>query len=119
MQCVTASTHTTSTTEIIMPAELTQQSAIKPTKATKRPAKVRKVVQAKVEGEARASWSTEDEGELIQFLIKHKVEVGNGFNFKTVVFNAASLVLDPMKTKGALKTSKVCKNKWMQVCPSP
>ena len=47
------------------------------------------------------------------------MEVGNGFNFKTVVFNAGSLVLDPMKTKGALKTGKVCKNKWMQVHPSP
>ena len=47
------------------------------------------------------------------------MEAGNGFNFKTVVFNAASLVLDPMKMKGASKTGKVCKNKWMQVHPSP
>ena len=65
MQHVTASTHTTSTTRIMMPAESTQQRAVKPTKATGRPAKVRKVVQAKVEGEARASWSTKDEDELI------------------------------------------------------
>ena len=65
MQHVTASTHTASTTGIMTPAESTQQRAVKNTKATGRPAKVRKVVQAKVEGEARALWSTKDEGELI------------------------------------------------------
>ena len=117
--CVTAFSHPTQyshycftpascTTAIMAPAKSNQRKAAKAT--------AKKVVQAKVDGEARASWSTEDEAELIQFLIEHVSEVGNGFNFKTVTFNAASLVLDPKKTKGAAKTGKVCKNKWMQVC---
>ncbi|KAI0245014.1 hypothetical protein BJV78DRAFT_1103007, partial [Lactifluus subvellereus] len=63
----------------------------------------------------RASWSPEDEMELIRFLIDHRAEAGDGFNFKTATFNAASAVLDPKKQKGATKTGKVCKNKWGQL----
>ena len=102
------------------PAKSNQRKAAKamakPSKVSGRPTKAKKVVQAKVDGEARASWSTEDEAELIRFLIEHVSEAGDGFNFKTVTFNAALLVLDLKKTKGAVKTGKVCKNKWMQVC---
>ncbi|KAI0246949.1 hypothetical protein BJV78DRAFT_1285926 [Lactifluus subvellereus] len=45
--------------------------------------------------------------ELIHFLIDHRAEASDGFNFKTVTFNAASAVLDPKKQKGAAKTGKL------------
>lgn len=78
--------------------------------------KATKAVAAKADGEQRASWSIADETALILFLIEHKAEAGDGFNFKTTTFNAASLIVDAMRTKGATKTSRVCKNKWTQVC---
>jgi hypothetical protein len=71
---------------------------------------------AKVDGDQRASWSIEDEDALIQFLVEHRAEAGNGFNFKTKTFNAASIVVNAMRTKGGTKTWRVCKNKWTQVC---
>jgi len=73
------------------------------------------VIAVKADGEQRASWSIADETALIYFLIEHRAEAGDGFNFKATTFNAASLVLDARRTKGATKTSRVCKNKWTQV----
>lgn len=77
--------------------------------------KATKAIAAKADGEQRAFWTTADETALILFLVEHRPEAGNGFNFKTSTFNAASLVVNAMKTKGGTKTSKVCKNKWAQV----
>ena len=74
-----------------------------------------KATKSKADGETRASWSTADETELLLFLIEHIAEAGDGSNFKTSTFKAASLVLDKTRTKGGPKTAKVCKNKWMSV----
>jgi hypothetical protein len=93
-----------------MPAKRQQKS----TKAS-RTKNVTKAIAKKADGEQRAYWSTADEKALIKFLIEHRSEAGDGFNFKTPTFNAASLVLDAMRTQGATKTGKVCKNKWAQV----
>jgi hypothetical protein len=80
---------------------------------------IKKVTAAKPDGEQRASWTIADETVLIQFLVKHRAEAGNGFNFKTKTFSAASLVVNAVRTKGGTKTWKVCKNKWTQVCYRP
>jgi hypothetical protein len=96
------------------PAKLKQKAAAKAAKATKSK-KVKPAGEAKADGETRALWSTEDETELLLFLIEHLAEAGDRSNFKTSTFKAASLVLDKMRTKGGPKTAKVCKNKWMSV----
>ena len=96
------------------PAKPKQKASAKAAKATKSK-KVNPAGAAKADGETRALWSTEDETELLLFLIEHLAEAGDGSNFKTSTFKAASLVLDKMRTKGGLKMAKVCKNKWMSV----
>ena len=92
----------------------TTMSSVEPSQQNES-SNVKKAIKAKAE-EQRASWTTADETALIQFLIEHSAEAGNGFNFKTKTFSAASLVLNAMRTKGGTKTGKVCKNKWTQVC---
>ena len=36
-----------------------------------------------------AHWFTSDEAALIEFLVTHKAEVGDGFNFKSITWTAA------------------------------
>jgi len=63
-----------------------------------------------------AHWFTSDEAALIEFLITHKAEVGDGFNFKSVTWTAAAAHMVAYTERGDPKTSGVCKNKWARVC---
>jgi hypothetical protein len=63
-----------------------------------------------------AHWFTSDEAALIEFLITHKAEVGDGFNFKAVTWTAAAAHMVAYTEKGDTKTAGVCKNKWTRVC---
>ena len=58
------------------------------------------------------SWTTADESLLLDVLIEIKAEAGDGRSFKTSSFNAAAQHVDTRRTKGGMKTGKVCQNKW-------
>ena len=53
---------------------------------------------------------------MINFLIKHKAEVGDSKMFKAPIWNAASQLLEKSHIKGGPKKSKACADKWMRVC---
>ena len=61
-------------------------------------------------------WTQEDETALIDFLITHKSEDGDGLNFKPSVWTAAATHLQPITTKGGPKNGDKCKAKWGRVC---
>ena len=63
----------------------------------------------------RCDWSDEDEIQVINFLIKHKAEVGDPKMFKAPIWNAATHLLEKSHIKGGPKTSKACADKWMRV----
>ena len=48
-------------------------------------------------------WSQKDKTALIDFLITHKSEDGDGLNFKPSVWTAATTHLQPITTKGVRK----------------
>ncbi|RXW11521.1 hypothetical protein EST38_g14333 [Candolleomyces aberdarensis] len=61
-----------------------------------------------------ASWSEQDENDLLDYLIDHKAQAGDGGSFKlSPTFTGASAVLDPKKAEGTgPKTAKSCQTKW-------
>ena len=61
-------------------------------------------------------WTQEDETALIDFLIAHKSEAGDGLNFKQSVWTVAAAHLQPITTKGGPKNGDKCKTKWGRVC---
>lgn len=67
-------------------------------------------------GPDRSIWTTEDETRLVQFLLDHHAEAGDGANFKMSLWNAAGEELSKHVTKGGLKTGTACKGKWERVC---
>jgi hypothetical protein len=67
----------------------------------------------------RAHWTTADETELIDFILDHKAEGGDGLNFKAATWTAAAKLLDTQRTKGGIKTSLACKNKFANVRRQP
>jgi hypothetical protein len=60
----------------------------------------------------RAHWTIADKTELIDFILDHKAEGGDGLNFKGATWTAAAKLLDAKRTKGGIKTSLACKNKF-------
>ena len=52
---------------------------------------------------------------LIDFLIAHKSEAGDGLNFKASVWTAATAHMQPVTTKGGPKHADKCKAKWGRV----
>ena len=56
-----------------------------------------------------------DEINLINFLIEHQGEQGDGDSFKASVWTAATLELEKSRIKGGPKTSKACSDKWSRV----
>jgi hypothetical protein len=60
-------------------------------------------------------WTQEDETALIDFLIAHKSEAGDGLNFKGSVWTAAAAHMQPVTTKGGPKNGDKCKAKWGRV----
>jgi hypothetical protein len=63
----------------------------------------------------QASWTVDDETCLIDFLQDHQAEAGNGFNFKIATWHIAAAEMLKHQTKGAVKTSLTCKNKFSMV----
>ena len=66
----------------------------------------------------RAYWSTQDETALLNYLLEHKAEAGDGGNFKEAVFEGARAALQSARrtdAKGAPKTLSSCKSKWSRV----
>ncbi|KAH0584847.1 hypothetical protein H2248_008125 [Termitomyces sp. 'cryptogamus'] len=59
-----------------------------------------------------ASWSTDDEAWLLQYLLDHKSKAGDGMSFKKPTFTAAAAHVNEIITKGGPKTSDSCKNKY-------
>lgn len=66
-------------------------------------------------GPDRSIWTLEDETRLIQFLVDHHAEAGDGANFKSSVWNAAGEELSKHVAKGGPKTAASCKSKWDRV----
>ena len=60
-------------------------------------------------------WTHEDETALIDFLIAHKSEAGDGVNFKPSVWTAAAIHMQPVTTKCGPKHADKCKAKWGRV----
>jgi hypothetical protein len=67
-------------------------------------------------GPDRSIWTLEDESRLVQFLLDHHAEAGDGANFKASLWNAAGEELSKHVTKGGPKTAASCKSKWDRVC---
>jgi hypothetical protein len=59
-----------------------------------------------------AHWTTSDEAALIDFLVEHKAEAGDGFTFKGPIWKAAAVHIVAYNVRGNPKTDHVCKNKW-------
>ena len=57
-----------------------------------------------------ASWSDQDESDLLDYLIENKARAGDGGSFRlSPTFTGASAVLDPKKAEGTgPKTPKSC-----------
>ena len=49
---------------------------------------------------------------VISFLIMHKVEAGDGFNFKDTTWSKVVDHLRPMRTEGEVKIANKCREKW-------
>ena len=60
-------------------------------------------------------WTQEDETTLINFLITHKSEAGDGLSFKPSVWTAAAIYMQPVTTKGGPKHADKCRAKWGRV----
>ena len=68
--------------------------------------------------EGDCHWSKDDVEALIDFLVEHKAEAGDGGNFKAVVWTAVAQEMGKRTSKGAKKTAAKCKSKWERVCTS-
>ncbi|KAF8812912.1 hypothetical protein BYT27DRAFT_7085892 [Phlegmacium glaucopus] len=59
-----------------------------------------------------AYWTAPEELSLINFLIDHRAEAGDGANFKATTFQKAAKHLAPLLEHGAPKNAKSCGNKY-------
>jgi hypothetical protein len=60
----------------------------------------------------KANWNDQEMMALIDFLVVHKGEAGDGANFKETIFRQAAAAIAPLRTAGPAKTSKMCRIKW-------
>jgi hypothetical protein len=65
--------------------------------------------------DSAASWTTQDKLDLLNFLAEHASAAGDGGNFKSTTFQAATAVLNQNPVKGGVKTWKACSNKYSAV----
>jgi len=62
----------------------------------------------------QVSWSEADTDILLDLVATHRASAGDGLNFKTSFWNTVAAALcNP--SKGAVKSSKACKDKWKRV----
>ncbi|KIK98463.1 hypothetical protein PAXRUDRAFT_134166, partial [Paxillus rubicundulus Ve08.2h10] len=60
-------------------------------------------------------WSNGDVTILVDLVIEHKAEAGDGLNFKAPFWNVVMAALSP-PVRGGVKMVKICKDKWKRVC---
>jgi|ERR1700722_3185400 len=64
-----------------------------------------------------AAWQDSDVRALLNFLLEHKAEAGDGANFKPAIWNKAATMFSSIPHNiGGPKTANSCKNKWAKVC---
>jgi hypothetical protein len=62
-----------------------------------------------------AQWNEEETKALLNYLLEHKSEIGNGGMFKMGTYNAVATEIVWLHTSGPAKTGKMCKGKWRTV----
>ncbi|KAF8578798.1 hypothetical protein K439DRAFT_1621030 [Ramaria rubella] len=60
-------------------------------------------------------WTPEDNVALINLLIDHKAEAGEGGNFKKAMWVAVAVGMAGHPYKGGLKTLEACRTRWMKL----
>jgi hypothetical protein len=63
----------------------------------------------------RANWNNAEITALINYLVKHIAEVGDGENFKKATFTRALGAVGPHHSAGPQKTALMCKSKYQLV----
>jgi hypothetical protein len=63
----------------------------------------------------RANWNDAEITALIDYLVKHMAEVGDGGNFKKAMFAGALRAVGPYHSAGPQKTASMCKLKYQSV----
>jgi hypothetical protein len=63
----------------------------------------------------RANWNDAKITALIDYLIEHIAEVGDGGNFKKAMFTGALGAVGPYHSAGPQKTTSMCKSKYQLV----
>jgi hypothetical protein len=56
-----------------------------------------------------ASWNTAEENAMIDYLVEHKAEAGDGCHFKDTTWTKVAECLQSLRTEGGVKTAKKCK----------
>ena len=80
------------------------------------PAKRKSKKPAKAERGPRAHWADQDVRELVDFLLQHRAESGDGASFKKSTWQAAAQALGKKPpAKGVVKTAGACQSKWTKV----
>ena len=59
-----------------------------------------------------AQWNEVETAALLDYLVEHKSEIGDGGMFKMGTFNAAANAITEHHTLGPVKTGNMCKTKW-------
>ena len=60
-------------------------------------------------------WNEEETKVLLNYLLEHKSEIGDGSMFKMGTYNAVATEITQLHTLGPAKTGKRCKGKWKTV----
>jgi hypothetical protein len=66
----------------------------------------------------KAHWNADETTALLDYLLQHISEAGDGVSFKPSTWTAVGVHLAKAQllTAGPVKTAKRCKSKWMSVC---
>ncbi|KAJ6610795.1 hypothetical protein B0H10DRAFT_2224725 [Mycena sp. CBHHK59/15] len=62
-----------------------------------------------------AGWTCPDIKRLLDFLVEHQAEAGDGENFKPKTFRTAAVDVNLICTKGGPKSYKLCQQKYTGV----
>jgi Myb/SANT-like DNA-binding domain len=65
--------------------------------------------------EGPVSWNPAEEKAMIDCLVEHKAEAGDGSHFKDTTWTKVAECLQSLRTDGGVKTPKKCKEKWGRV----
>lgn len=60
-------------------------------------------------------WTEAETTALVDYLVEHRAEAGDGGNFKAASFNNAAKHIAPLLNRGLVKTAKTIKTKWSGV----